>query len=75
MIMVICATACYEMFMYIYRGIVLSSNMEAIPFIRILLIEVLYNTILTIILYPIMQKFGYKIEDVFKNNQILTRYF
>ncbi len=75
MIMVICSTVCYEIFVYLYKGIVLNSNIETFEFIKILFVEVLYNTILTIILYPLMQKLGYKIEDVFKNTQILTRYF
>ena len=44
-------------------------------FIITLLIEVIYNTILTIILYPLIQKIGYAIEDVFKGQTILTRYF
>ena len=48
---------------------------KIIPFIITLLIEVIYNTLLTIILYPMMQKLGYKIEDIFKGQQILTRYF
>ena len=48
---------------------------EIANFIIILLIEILYNIILTIILYPLMQKFGYYIENEYKGNRILTRYF
>ena len=68
-------TAAYEIIIYLYKSMVLSSYIEILIFIRTLLIEVIYNTILTIILYPLMQKFGYKMEDIFKNPQILTRYF
>lgn len=75
MLMVMVATASYETFIYLYNGTILSSNIEILEFIRVLLIEVVYNTLLTIILYPIMQKCGYKIEEIFKNPQILTRYF
>lgn len=75
MIMVIVATICYEMFVYIYRSVILSSNLELILFFKILTVEVIYNTLITIIIYPIMQKLGYKIEGIFKNPQILTRYF
>lgn len=75
MLMVIIATACYEIFIYLYRGTVLFGAVEAWEFIKILAIELLFNTLLTIILYPLMQKFGYKIEEIFKNPQILTRYF
>lgn len=68
-------TAGYEIFIYIYKSIILSSLVEIDIFSRKLLIEILYNILITIILYPLMQKLGYKMEDIFKNPQILTRYF
>ena len=37
--------------------------------------EILFNIILTIILYPIITKLGYRSEKIFKENKILTRYF
>lgn len=74
-LLVIAATASYETFAYLYRGVVLSSNIEMFIFIKKLLIEVLFNTLITIIIYPLIQKFGYKIEDIFRSQQILTRYF
>ena len=75
MLMVIGSTCIFEIGVYILQIIQLSVNVEITPFITILLIEILYNTILTIILYPIMQKWGYRIENNFKGQQILTRYF
>lgn len=74
-LLVMAATAFYEIFVYGYKIVVLSSNVEIPIFAKILVIELIYNAILTIILYPLMQKAGYKIEDIFKNPQILTRYF
>ena len=68
-------TAGFETFIYIYKSIILSTNIEIVSFLKVLGIEIAYNGILTIILYPLMQKFGYKMEEVFKNPQILTRYF
>ena len=47
----------------------------AVPFIVKLSIEIVYNVILTIILYPLIQKGGYKLESIFKQNEVLTRYF
>ena len=44
-------------------------------FIQILLIETLYNVLITIVIYPLMQNVGYKIEEEYKGNKILTRYF
>ena len=44
-------------------------------FIKILVVEVIYNMIITIILYSPIQKFGYYIENEYKGNKILTKYF
>jgi len=75
MLMVMGSTCIFEIGTYILQIVQLSIYVEIMPFIITLLIEVLYNTILTIILYPIMQKFGYRIEENFKGQKILTRYF
>lgn len=75
MLMVIGATLIFEIGSYILSIVMLNTNIEILSFIRILLIEVLYNAILTVILYPVIQIVGYKIEDIFKGQKILTRYF
>ncbi len=74
-LLVMASTALYEVFIYTYKAVILSSHVEVIPFLVILIIEMIYNGILTIIFYPLIQKLGYKMEDIFKNPQILTRYF
>lgn len=74
-LLVVASTAMYEIFVYAYKAIILSSNVEILLFSKILVIEIIYNSLLTIILYPLIQKLGYKMEDIFKNPQILTRYF
>ena len=50
-------------------------NLEILSFIKILLVEVVYNMLLIIILYPAMSRTGYEIEDEIKGNRILTKYF
>lgn len=75
MLMVVGATVVYEFGAYIFSIIHSSANVEMLSFVKILIIEIIYNTILTIILYPLIQKSGYKLEEVFKENKILTRYF
>lgn len=75
MLMVIGSTCLYEIGVYLLQMIQLSIHIEILPFLITLLIEVLYNTLVTIILYPIIQKLGYTIEDIFKGQKILTRYF
>ena len=73
--MIAIATILYEMGMYSFNYIIHSAQMSFLYFIRILLIELIYNMIITTIIYPIIMKFGYKIEECFKENRILTRYF
>lgn len=52
-----------------------SSNIEIFAFTKILVVEIIFNAILTIILYPIIQKAGMYLENNFKEPKILTRYF
>ena len=73
--MVIGTTAIYEFGLYSIRSIILQFNFEVIEIIRIVLIEILYNSLLTIIFYPLIQKAGYTIDRNFKRNNLLTRYF
>ena len=73
--MVIIATIFYEILLYILTMLRTSGTIEILPFIRILLIETLFNVLLTIIIYPIMKKAGYYLENLFDDKFILTRYF
>ncbi len=75
MLMVIGTTLIFEIGSYILSIIILNTNIEILSFTKIILLEVLYNAILTVILYPLIQIVGYKIEDIFKGQKILTRYF
>lgn len=75
MIMVAISTIIYEIGIYAINFITLHIEPEILSFIQILLIETIYNMLITIILYPLMQKLGYKIEEQYKGNKILTRYF
>lgn len=68
-------TLVYEVGMYLLNIFFIGTTIEILPFVKILLIEILYNVILTIILHPLIQKLGYCIEETFKESRILTRYF
>lgn len=68
-------TVIFELGCYILKIIKYNSTIEFLSFTKILLIEVLFNIFITIIIYPLIQKAGNKIEDVFKSKNILTRYF
>lgn len=75
MLMVVTATILVESINYLLKYMLLSANVEILSFMKILLVEVIFNSILTIIFYPLIQKTGYYIENEFKGNRILTRYF
>ena len=73
--MVAGSTIIFEIINYLLNYMIFGINVEILNFIIILTIEVIYNIILTIILYSLIQKFGYYIENEYKGNKILTRYF
>lgn len=75
MVMALCATIIFEIVSYILNYLFIGVNLEMLNFIKILVVEAIYNLILTIILYPLIQKCGYYIENEYKGNKILTRYF
>ena len=73
--MVFGTTIILEMVTYFMNYVVYSINIEILKFIEILIIEIIYNILITIIIYPLIQRFGYYIENEYKGNKILTRYF
>lgn len=68
-------TAIYEIGKYMLNVFMLKIEVEIFGYVKILLVELIYQFLLTIILYPIMRKIGYYIEGSFKKSNILTRYF
>lgn len=75
MAMVGICTIIYEIGLYFLNYMILNINIEILAFTKILIIESLYNVILTIIIYPIIQLTGYDIEEEYKGSKILTKYF
>lgn len=73
--MIIGATIIFEFGSYFLTSIILEFEREYLYFLKIVLIETLYNVLIVIILYPLIQKVGYSIDRNFKRNNILTRYF
>lgn len=74
-VMVILSTIIYEIGTFIINWFLFRFDIELISLVKILFIECIYNALLTIILYPLIRKLGYKIEEENKGNKILTRYF
>ena len=75
MLMVMGSTILYEFATYMFNVFRLDMTLEIYSFIKILMIEVVYNLIIVIIIYPLFQKAGYAIENTFKTKNVLTRYF
>lgn len=74
-VMVTLATLIYEVSIYCINIFMFSYDVELVSFITKLSIEIIYNALLTIILYPTIQKSGFYIENTYRDNRILTRYF
>ena len=74
-VMVMISTIIFEVGEYALSYFINKTSLEILPFIQILLVESIYNIILTIILYPLIHIFGNKVENEYKGNKILTRYF
>lgn len=75
MVMGVGATVIFEGLTYLLKYVFAANQLELLNFVKILVIEVIFNLLLTIILYPLLQKCGYYIENEYKGNKILTRYF
>ena len=76
MITMICITTIiYEIGINILNYFINNANINIWYIIKTLIIELIFNSIITIIIYPLIIKFGYRIEENFKENKILTRYF
>lgn len=74
-LIVIGSTIAYELITYIYNVLKFAMLFELAQFLKILIIEIVFNILITIIIYPLIQKLGYKLEKIFKKEKILTRYF
>ena len=75
LLMVAGTTIAFEMVVYLYTIARNAIPLELLGFIKILIIEVIFNVLLTIILYPLIRKSGYYFEEIFKKKRFLTRYF
>ena len=74
-LMVVGSTIIFEAGYYLLSSIIIDFKLEWLAFFKILIVEAVYNVLLSIILYPIIQKAGYSVDRIFKKNNVLTRYF
>lgn len=69
------ATLACEIISYLIQIIIFKLSIDILPFIKIVLIETLYNAMIIIIIYPLIEKAGEILEKVFKEKNILTKYY
>lgn len=75
MLMTAGATLACEIISYLIQIIIFKLSIDILPFIKIVLIETLYNAMIIIIIYPLIEKAGEILEKVFKEKKILTKYY
>ena len=75
MVMVILSTIIFEVGSYLINIVIFKINIDIPSFVKILSVETVFNAIITIIINPVIQKIGYNLEDIFKGQTVLTRYF
>lgn len=68
-------TFIYEIGTILLNLLINQTQIEILYIIKTLIIEIIYNSIITIIIYPLIIKIGYKTEEIFKKNKMFTRYF
>lgn len=74
-LMTILVTILCEIISYTLQIILLSADSNFINFMKIILIEAIYNAILIIILYPLIQKLGNKTEEIFTETKSFMKYY
>jgi len=73
--MIVIATFIYEMGIILFNFFINGSQISIGYLTKTLIIETIFNSIITIIIYPLIIKLGYLLEENFRENRIFTRYF
>jgi len=74
-VMSLVATFVCEIIAYILQIIVFKLSIEIPGFTKIILLEILFNSMIIIIIYPIIEKAGVALERVFTEKKTFTRYY
>lgn len=74
-LMSIIVTILCEVINYTIQIIILGADSAFSKFMYITIIEAIYNGILVIILYPLIQKLGGKTEEIFTENKSFLKYY
>lgn len=69
------ATLICESALYITQIAIFRTQLEILSFLKIVLIETLFNAIIIIIIYPLIEKTGDLLMRIFREKKILTKYY
>ena len=69
------ATFAFEILSYIMQIVIFNIPVEIFRFLKIVIIETIFNSILIIIIYPLIDKTGDVLTKIFNEKNILTRYY
>ena len=75
MVMTAATTFVCELISYIFQIIIFKLSIDVFLFAKIVLIELLFNSMIIIIIYPLIEKAGILLERIFTEDKILTRYY
>ena len=65
----------YEIIQMLYSIVRYGLNFNIFIYLVMIIVEVFFNVLLTIIFYPLIKKIGYYFEEIFKVKRVLTRYY
>ena len=60
---------------YFFQALMFHIEIEILTFLKIAIIEALYNAIIIIIIYPLLEKLGEVLMKIFKEKNIFTKYY
>ncbi len=75
MLLTLGITLICEIVSYLIQIILFKLSIEIFIFTKIVVIEALYNVIIVIIIYPLIEKFGEVLTKIFKEKNIFTKYY
>jgi len=75
MVMTAATTLICELISYILQILLFNLSIEVFTFVKLILIETLFNSMIIIIIYPIIEKSGILLERIYAKDKVLTRYY
>lgn len=75
MIKIFLLTIIFEFIRYLLRVIVLSFDMEIFEFIKIVIVEAIFNMFILMAIYDLFRNLGEITDEIFNKKNILSRYF